>query len=139
MLMNALARYETVNDLVAQEQPLEPVYCLHPETVKRTARHFLEGFPGTPLFAVKSNPDKQLLHCLWDAGIRCFDTASLVEIELVKSLFPEATCYFMGPVRLLGAARRAYEEFGVRNFIDWYCEEMQMQLRAGKDDLQQVA
>jgi len=54
---------------------------------------------------------------LWNAGIRHFDSASLGEIEAVKSLFPDAVCHFMAPVRLPGQAKAAFEKYGVTDFV----------------------
>src|SRR6185437_3056486 len=51
------------------------------------------------------------------AGIRHFDTASLGEIELIKSRFPDAHCHFMTPVRLPGAAKVAFEKYGVTDYV----------------------
>ena len=54
---------------------------------------------------------------MWNAGIRHFDTASLGEIEAVKSLLPDAICHFMAPVRLPGQAKAAFEKHGVTDFV----------------------
>jgi ornithine decarboxylase len=51
------------------------------------------------------------------AGIRHFDCASLPEIERVDAIAPEATKYFMTPVRIRGAAGTAQRNHGVRHFM----------------------
>jgi ornithine decarboxylase len=66
---------------------------------------------------VKANPHPVALTNLWNAGIRHFDSASLGEIEAVKSLFPGAICHFMAPVRLPGQAKAAFEKHGVTDFV----------------------
>jgi ornithine decarboxylase len=81
------------------------------------ARRFVDGFPGHVLFAVKANPDTRVLEELHGAGVRHFDTASLEEIALVRNLLPDATCYFMAPSKLVGAAEAAYRDYGVRHFV----------------------
>src|SRR5205085_10066620 len=63
------------------------------------------------------NPHPYALQLLWDAGIRHFDSASLGEIENVKSLLPDAVCHFMAPVRLAGQAKAAFEKHGVSDFV----------------------
>jgi ornithine decarboxylase len=98
-------------------RPAEPVYCLYPTLLAGAARQFLDGFPGRVMYAVKANPDPNVLRVLHGAGIRHFDTASLAEIELVKRLFPQAECHFMAPSKLVGAAEAAFRDFGVRHFV----------------------
>jgi ornithine decarboxylase len=41
----------------------------------------------------------------------------LPEVSRVAEIFPDATCYFMVPVRLRGAAAAAQREYGVRHFV----------------------
>ena len=115
--MVALERYKTVSELILDREPTEPVYCLHHETQDFIARRFLENFPGRVLYAVKVNPMPHTLQALWNSGVRYFDTASLEEIRIVKETLPDAICYFMGPVRLKGAATGAYEKYNVRHFV----------------------
>ncbi|MEQ8953933.1 MAG: type III PLP-dependent enzyme, partial [Gammaproteobacteria bacterium] len=71
-------------------------------------------FPGQTLFAVKTNP--HFVETVAAAGIRHFDVASLSEIELVHRLVPGARLSFMHPVKSRASIRRAYFEFGVRDF-----------------------
>jgi ornithine decarboxylase len=54
---------------------------------------------------------------VWASGIRHFDTASLGEVRLIKTRFPDAVCHFMAPVRLPGHAKAAFEEFGVTDYV----------------------
>ncbi|MDH3621616.1 MAG: type III PLP-dependent enzyme [Gammaproteobacteria bacterium] len=109
--------YESVASLLRARQPGKPVYCIYPHIYRDAAEHFLANFPGRVLYAVKANNHRLVVQALGDAGIEHFDCASLQEIELVKSLFPDATCYLMNPVRLEDAARRAQDEFGTRHFM----------------------
>ena len=69
------------------------------------------------LYAVKANNEAPVLAALLAAGIRHFDCASLAEIEQARAAGEAATCYFMNPVRLRGAAREAQRRFGVPKFI----------------------
>jgi ornithine decarboxylase len=121
--MNAPARFDSLprfaSPLKAIEslKPSEPLYLIHPEKFATAAKQFLDGFPGDVLYAVKANPHPVALTNLWNAGIRHFDTASLGEIEAVKSLLPDATCHFMAPVRLPGQAKAAFEKHGVIDFV----------------------
>jgi len=110
--------------MVRECQPCEPVYCLYPHVLERVARRFLAGFPGRVLYAVKANPDPGVLEILYRAGVRHFDTASVPEIRLVRGHFPDATCYFMAPVKLRGAAGEAYGRYGVRHFVVDHPDEL---------------
>lgn len=97
--------------------PPGPVYCIYPHVYEESTRAFLEGFPGRVLYAVKSNDEPAVVRHLYRAGLRHFDCASLPEIERIHSLCPGATCYFMVPVSLPGAAGAAQRAFGVRHFM----------------------
>ena len=110
-------RFASVGDMLSAWRPREPVYCIYPHVYQETARAFLEGFPGRVLFAVKANDDPAIIRLLYQAGIRHFDCASLPEIALVKTHCPEATCYFMVPVALRGAAGEAQKNYSVRHFM----------------------
>ncbi|HEY4075860.1 MAG TPA: hypothetical protein VGM26_02910 [Rhizomicrobium sp.] len=114
---DALPRFATSLKAIESLKPTEPLYLVHPEKFAAAAATFLNGFPGDVLYAVKSNPHPIALQNLWDAGIRHFDTASLGEIEAVKSLLPDAICHFMAPVRLAGQAKAAFEIHGVTDFV----------------------
>ena len=112
-----LPRYASVEKVIERLKPVEPVYVLHPSRFAAAAKRFLDDFPGDTLYAVKANPAPLVLDQVWAAGIRHFDTASLPEIELVRGRFPEAQCHFMAPVRAPGAARAAFERFGVTDYV----------------------
>lgn len=113
----SLPAFADVTQLLLQRRPAEPIYCLYRPIVGRVVRQFLEGFPGDVLYAVKANPAEPMLGALYEAGIRHFDTASLPEIRRIKKRFPDAKCYFMAPVRFLGASAEAYAKWGVRDFV----------------------
>lgn len=112
-----LASYASARDAVMDLRPPETVYCLYPEVLKAVARRFVSGFPGHTLYAVKANPNPDVIRQLYAAGVRHFDTASLREIALVKRICPDAECYFMAVSKLSGAAETAFSEHGVRHFV----------------------
>ncbi|RZA12732.1 MAG: type III PLP-dependent enzyme [Lysobacteraceae bacterium] len=117
MTFDALPRFASPLKAIESLRPSEPLYLVHPEKFAAAADQFLKGFPGDVLYAVKSNPHPIAITNLWNAGIRHFDTASLGEIEAVKTLFPDAICHFMAPVRLAGQAKAAFEQHGVTDFV----------------------
>lgn len=114
---DALDAYTTAEDMVAALKPREPVYCLYEDRLKAVAKRFVDGFPGKPMFAVKANPFPGIIDALWEAGIRCFDTASLPEIALVHDRHPDAELFYMAPVRIHGTVRDAFDRYNVRNFV----------------------
>jgi ornithine decarboxylase len=114
---DTLPRFDTVQKAIESLKPSEPLYLVRPGRIAAAAKQFLDGFPGTILYAVKANPHPIMLGQLWETGIRHFDTASLGEIEIVKTVLPEAECHFMAPVRLPGQAKAAFERFGVSDFV----------------------
>jgi ornithine decarboxylase len=112
-----LPRFASIEKIIERLKPVEPVYVLHPGRFQAAAKRFLDSFPGDTLYAVKANPAPQVLDQVWAAGIRHFDTASLPEIELVRARFPQSICHFMAPVRSVGAAKAAFERFGVTDYV----------------------
>lgn len=100
--------------MVCAVRPEHPVYCLRPDAVRRASQWFLTNFPGRTLFAVKTNP--LFIGAVAEAGVRHFDVASLREIELVAEQAPAARMSFMHPVKSRAAIRKAYFEFGIRDF-----------------------
>lgn len=114
---DTLPRFASALKAIESLKPTEPLYLIHPGKFATAAKTFLDGFPGDVLYAVKANPHPVALKNLWASGIRHFDTASLGEIEAVKSLLPDAICHFMAPVRLPGQAKAAFEKYGVTDFV----------------------
>ena len=122
---NDLENFATPEAVVEALSPDYPVYCVRPHAIHRSARLFLEKFPGDTLYAVKCNPSPHMLTALYQAGVRHFDTASLAEIALVTQLFPDPVCYFMHPVKSRAAIREARLRYGVRSFVVDHPAELQ--------------
>ncbi len=112
-----VAPLPTVDALVADLRPEEPVHCIRPATLAATARDFVAAFPGDVLYAVKCNPDPAVLRALWDGGVRHFDCASPAEVGLVRTMFASAEIHFMHPVKARGAIREAWARHDVRDFV----------------------
>ncbi|MEQ8250585.1 MAG: type III PLP-dependent enzyme [Oceanibaculum nanhaiense] len=106
----------TVDDVIAAARPEEPVLCLRPGLMEETARTFVSLFPGRVFYAVKCNPDVQVLAALAAGGVANFDVASLTEIETVRRLLPDARLAYMHPVKPRASIRAAYAQHGVRDF-----------------------
>lgn len=97
--------------------PRQPVYCIYPHVYRQTAQSFVDGFPGRVLYAVKANDDPAVIRLLNEAGVVHFDCASIPEITRVTENCPGATCYFMIPITLRGAAGEAFHDHNVRHFM----------------------
>lgn len=95
----------------------EPVLCMSRQQLVDSVQNFLSHFPGTTLYAVKCNPHSAVITALVELGITHFDTASLAEIQFVKSISPAAKCYFNHPIKTRGAIYAAYYNYGVRDFV----------------------
>lgn len=111
-----MERSKSALALVLATQPDLPVHCVRPHAAKAAADWFVRNFPGDVLYAVKANPHPMVLDAVYAAGVRWFDVASLPEVELVASRFPDAKLAFMHPVKARSAIRRAYFDYGVRIF-----------------------
>ncbi len=107
--------FESVCDYLKASQPVNPVLCHRPRAAARSAKWFLENFPGDVLYAVKANPAPLILEELYRAGIRHFDIASLFELRLVHH-FPGVRLYCMNTVKHPAHIRSMYFDYGVRDF-----------------------
>jgi ornithine decarboxylase len=118
-----MAKFATVFELVAQEKPNTPVHITRPHAIKAATKWFLNNFPGTVVYAVKTNPEAHVLDVVHGAGVRHFDVASLYEIKQIATQFPDAHMHFMHPVKNREAIRAAYFDYGIRDFsLDSYDE-----------------
>ena len=111
-----MKKFNSVSDLVRDLQPVNPVYCIRPESIKLACNFFVNNFPGKPLYAVKTNPHKSVIKHIYQNGITNFDVASLEEIKLVNSIAKDAKLYFMHTVKNRKSIEEAYFNYGVRDF-----------------------
>lgn len=116
--------FRSVEAVIDALTPDYPVYCLRPAALARQAQRFIALFPGTVLYAVKCNPHPLVLDVLYAAGIRHFDTASLPEIAQISERYPDATSYFMHPVKSRAAIKAAYNAYGVRHYVVDHANEL---------------
>ena len=110
-----MENFESVCDHLKASQPVNPVLCHRPHAAARSARWFLENFPGDVLYAVKANPAPLILDTLYNAGIRHFDIASVNELKLVHH-YVGARLYCMNTVKHPEHIRQMYFDYGVRDF-----------------------
>ena len=111
-----MQKFKNVSELVNTLKPDYPVYCIRPDSIKISTQFFKNNFPGKVLYAVKTNPNKEVLKHIISNGINNFDAASVNEILLIKNLKPDAHIYFMHTVKNRNDITEAYFNLGIRDF-----------------------
>lgn len=129
--------FKDAEELTKALCPDNPVLLHRPHAARRAARYFLDQFPGKSLYAVKANPDPELLQLLWNEGVTHYDAASIEEVRLVRRHLPEAVICYMHPIKSEKTIGEAYYEHGVRVFSLDSIEELGKIQRATQhaDDL----
>ena len=111
-----MEKFKSVEELVNQLKPAEPVYCIRKNSIQLASKYFQRTFPGKILYAVKTNPHLLVLKSLISSGIENFDVASIKEIETIKKLKPDAKCSYMHTVKSRESIKEAYFKYGVKSF-----------------------
>jgi ornithine decarboxylase len=106
----------TVDRVIANLRPSDPLLCLRPNAIAAAARRFVGAFPGDVLYAVKCNPEPRVLQALWAGGVRHFDCASIAEVRLVRGTLPAAEIHFMHPVKARPAIAEAFDRWDITDF-----------------------
>ena len=111
-----MQKFKSVDELVNQLKPTEPVYCIRRNSIRLASRFFQNKFPGKILYAVKTNPHPIVLQTLLDSGIKHYDVASIKEIETIKNLNPEVECSYMHTVKSREDIKEAYFKYNIKTF-----------------------
>ena len=111
-----MQKFKSVEELVNQLKPTEPVYCIRRNSIRLASRFFQNKFPGKILYAVKTNPHPVVLQTLLDSGIKHYDVASIKEIETIKNLNPEVECSYMHTVKSREDIKEAYFKYNIKTF-----------------------
>ena len=111
-----MQKFKNVSELVNTLKPDYPVYCIRPDSIKTSTQFFKNNFPGKVLYAVKTNPNKEVLNHIISNGINNFDAASINEILLIKNLKQDAHVYFMHTVKSRNDISEAYFNLGIKDF-----------------------
>ena len=109
--------YRNSSEIVRALKPSNSKYCFHPSSIKRQVDLFLDIFPGSVSWAVKSNPEPAVIKAIYEAGLRNFDVASLNEVELISKFCPNSRLCFNHPVKSFEAIRDSYFKYGVKVFV----------------------
>ena len=111
-----MQKFKSVDELVNQLKPTQPVYCIRRNSIRLASRFFQNKFPGKILYAVKTNPHPVVLQTLLDSGIKHYDVASIKEIETIKNLNPEVECSYMHTVKSREDIKEAYFKYNIKTF-----------------------
>ena len=132
-----MQKFNSVDELVNTIRPVDPVYCIRPNSIKSACGWFKSNFPGKILYAVKTNPNEEVIKHIGDSGINQFDVASINEIKLIKKVFPKARAYYMNTVKNREHIKEAYFNYNIRDFALDTKEEFQKIIEAtnGAKDL----
>ena len=125
-----MQKFKTVDELINSVQPVDPVYCIRPDSIKSACGWFKNNFPGKILYAVKTNPNEKIIKYVGNCGIDKFDVASINEIKLIKKVFPRARSYYMNSIKSREHIKEAYFNYNVRDFALDTKDELQKIIEA---------
>jgi ornithine decarboxylase len=111
-----MQKFKTVEKLVNQLKPNDPVYCIRKKSIQLASKFFKNKFPGDVLYAVKTNPNPLVLKTIFESGIDNFDVASINEIKIIKNISKSAKCSFMHTVKSRESIKESYFKYGVRAY-----------------------
>ena len=106
-----MEKFSNVNELVNTLKPVNPIYCIRPDTIKNSIKVFKDKFPGKILYAVKTNPNEYVLKNIIKNGVDRFDVASINEVKLIRKLSPKSKLYFMHPIKSREDIASAYFDY----------------------------
>ena len=125
-----MQKFNSVNELVNTIRPVNPIYCIRPDSIKSACSWFKSNFPGRILYAVKTNPNEEVIKYIGESGINRFDVASINEIKLIKKILPKARSYYMNTVKSREHIQEAYFNYKIRDFALDTKEELQKIIEA---------
>src|SRR5690606_25139541 len=103
--------YANTSQLIAAEEPDFPAFLFSRKELHRATKVFRKGFDGLLTYAVKCNPSPHILKQLHEEGLKAFDVASNMEMELVRDYAPGAAMHYNNPIKNKREIERAYNEF----------------------------
>ena len=125
-----MQKFKSVDELVNNIRPVDPIYCIRPNSIKSACSWFKNNFPGNILYAVKTNPNEKVIKCIGESGINRFDVASINEIKLIKKVFPKAHTYYMNTIKSREHIKEAYFNYNIKDFALDTKDELQKIIEA---------
>ena len=111
-----MKKFKSVETLINQLKPNDPVYCIRKQPIHTASKFFQKNFPGSILYAVKTNPNKHVLKTVLESGINQFDVASIKEIKAIKTLNNDVKCSYMHTVKSRDSIKEAYFKYDIKTF-----------------------
>ena len=111
-----MQKFKTVDQLINQLKPEQPIYCIRKKSIQLAATYFSNKFPGKVLYAVKTNPHPEVLKAIVESGIDNFDVASIQEIKDIRAINPNAKCSYMHTVKSRESIKEAYFNYNIKAF-----------------------
>jgi len=111
-----MRKFTSVNELVNTLKPEYPVYCIRPNSVKKSVEFFKNNFPGKVLYAVKTNPNEKIIKIIINSGIQNFDVASINEVKLIRKIDNKVKIYFMHTIKSRESIKEAYFQYNIKDF-----------------------
>ena len=111
-----MQNFNSVEELVNQLKPTEPVYCIRKKSIQLASKYFQNKFPGKVLYAVKTNPHPIVLKTIIESGVKNFDVASIKEIEVIRKIKPNAKFSYMHTVKSRESIKEAYFKHKIKSF-----------------------
>jgi len=111
-----MQKFKTVDQLINQLKPEQPIYCIRKKSIQLAATYFRNKFPGKVLYAVKTNPHPEVLKTIVESGIDNFDVASIQEIKDIRAINPIAKCSYMHTVKSRESIKEAYFNYNIKAF-----------------------
>jgi ornithine decarboxylase len=111
-----MQKFKTVDELINQLKPEQPIYCIRKKSIQSASTYFRNKFPGKILYAVKTNSHPKVLKTIMDSGIENFDIASIQEIKDIRAIDPDAKCSYMHTVKSRESIKEAYFNYNVKAF-----------------------
>ena len=111
-----MQKFKSVEELVNQLRPDEPVYCVRKKSILSASNFFQKKFPGKILYAVKTNPNAEVIKTLIKSGIDQFDVASVEEIKSVRKFSQSAKCSYMHTVKSRESIKDAYFKYNIKTY-----------------------
>ena len=127
-----MQKFNSVDELVNTIQPVDPVYCIRPHSIKAACSWFKNNFPGKVLYAIKTNPSEKVIKYIGECGINHFDVASINEIKLIKKVLPQAKAYYMNTIKSREHIKEAYFNYNIKDFAFDTKDELQKIIEATK-------
>ena len=125
-----MQKFNSVDELVNNTQPVDPIYCIRPDSIKVACGWFKSNFPGKILYAVKTNPSEKVIKLIGENNIDRFDVASINEIKLIKKIFPKAKAYYMNTIKSREHIKEAYFNYNIKDFALDTKDELQKIIEA---------